>query len=146
MLLDQPKRFSFPQPPPSTPPVLSCCCLLSPQEVLDFQVDKQARLNQLPATVSLRRHQLALLDTARSQATAAAPTAAARGTGADGGASQAAAAAGGAADGLCLQGDLSEVLVFSSLQLERLKHRMQVCGIRQRHRLCSATVAAIGQA
>lgn len=77
------------------------------QEVLDFQVDKQARLNQLPATVSLRQHQLALLDNNPGAGSSAA----------------AAAVAGGSA----LQGrDLSSALVFSSNALERLKQRMQV--------------------
>lgn len=73
------------------------------QEVLDFQIDKQARLNQLPATVSLRQHQLALSDnTASTEATATAA-------------------------GSALQGrDLSSALVFSSNALERLKQRMQV--------------------
>jgi hypothetical protein len=73
------------------------------QEVLDFQIDKQARLNQLPATVSLRQHQLALSDNTAG--------------------TEAAAAAAGSA----LQGrDLSSALVFSSNALERLKQRMQV--------------------
>jgi hypothetical protein len=72
------------------------------QEVLDFQIDKQARLNQLPATVSLRQHQLALSDNTASN--------------------EAAAAAGSALQGR----DLSSALVFSSNALERLKQRMQV--------------------
>ena len=81
------------------------------QEVLDFQVDKQSRLNQLPATVSLRRHQLALQD----------PTA-----GMDDGTVAANTAAGIVGPGGVLPGDLSEALVFSSDALDRLKHRMQV--------------------
>lgn len=116
-----------------------CVCLWL-QEVLDFQVDKQARLNQLPAVVSLRRHQLALLDAADISSgdnaadsfgsAPAAETAAAAGT-------CAATEAGGsplpsslddtaAASKKLQELDLSEALVFSLHELEKLKHRMQV--------------------
>lgn len=89
------------------------CCLMFVQEVLDFQIDKQARLNQLPATVSLRRHQLVLLDTATADA--------------DAGIGSVTTAGSDMTAGGVLSGDLSEALVFSSHALERLKHRMQVC-------------------
>jgi hypothetical protein len=107
--------------------------------VLDFQVDKQARLNQLPATVSLRRRQLALLggstlptDAATAipaeAAAAAAVAAAAAGEdqAIDGAAN--AVADGAAANASLQQLDLSDALVFSSLELERLQQRMQVGG------------------
>jgi hypothetical protein len=85
------------------------------QEVLDFQIDKQARLNQLPATVSLYRHQLPLLDTTTTDVDAGTASAGAATT-----------AGSDIADGGVLPADLSEAIVFSSHALELLKHRMQV--------------------
>lgn len=70
-------------------------------------MDKQARLNQLPATVSLRRHQLAFDPTAAAGAAAEAT----RMTGSTRG---------------VLPADLSDALVFDSNQLDKLKRRMQV--------------------
>lgn len=42
------------------PLLASCLCVL--QSVLGFQQEKQARLNQLPAVVSLRLHQVEFLE------------------------------------------------------------------------------------
>lgn len=97
---------------------LAAGCL---QEVLDFQVDKQARLNQLPATVSLRRHQLAVGEWTAWSGLGGAAAAGAAGLNALGvvGGSNGASGA--------TQEELSEALVFSSHALERLKLRMEVC-------------------
>jgi hypothetical protein len=86
--------------------------------VLDFQVDKQARLNQLPATVSLRRHQLALGESTASWQGDAAEAGAAAGLNALG-------VVGSGSTG-ATQEELAEALVFSSHALERLKLRMEV--------------------
>lgn len=100
------------------------CWLLCLQEVLDFQVDKQARLNQLPATVSLRRHQLALGESTAwpGDAASAAGAAAAAGLNALG---VVGSGRNGAVSG-ATQEELAEALVFSSHALERLKLRMEV--------------------
>ena len=87
---------------------------------MDFQVDKQARINQLPAAVSLRRHQLTLLLPAADVST----TTPGEGS-VDGPHASVEAAAGPGPE--VLQRDLSDALVFSSHALDKLKHRMEVC-------------------
>lgn len=119
---------------------LTCCvCAVSRylfhqqlQEVLDFQVDKQARLNQLPACISLRRHQLVLLgqgdggsssshDNSHSNDPSRPSSSGPEGVAVD------TTASGADTVASLEQLDLSEALVFSSHELDKLKHRMQVC-------------------